>query len=216
MSLSKFMTVGLAMLCAVALADTSFAQGGGGGGGGRGGGQQGGGPPVLAMTMAPAKANGKLTVTSTAFQNGGSLEDKYTQNGANVSPALSWTRGPAGTQSYVLITEDSGVDRPNPIIHWVIYDIPATATGLPEAVPPGAMVANPAGAMQGNAQGNNPPGFRGPRPPAGQTHPYHFQVFALDNKLNLDPAMATRQAVIDAMKDHVLASGEAVANYTGK
>jgi phosphatidylethanolamine-binding protein (PEBP) family uncharacterized protein len=59
-------------------------------------------------------------------------------------------------------------------------------------------------------------GFLGPKPPAGQTHPYHFQVFALDTKLRLDPATTDRNAVVAAMKDHVLAGGDIVANYTGK
>jgi phosphatidylethanolamine-binding protein (PEBP) family uncharacterized protein len=59
-------------------------------------------------------------------------------------------------------------------------------------------------------------GFLGPKPPAGQTHPYHFEVFALDTKLRLDPANTDRNAVVAAMKNHVLAEGDIVANYTGK
>jgi len=59
-------------------------------------------------------------------------------------------------------------------------------------------------------------GFLGPKPPAGQTHAYHFEVFALDTKLHLDPANTDRNAVVAAMKDHVLAGGDIVANYTGK
>ena len=59
-------------------------------------------------------------------------------------------------------------------------------------------------------------GFVGPKPPAGQTHPYHFEVFALNRKLNLDPAKADRAAMLDAMKGHVLAVGDIVVNYTGK
>jgi Raf kinase inhibitor-like YbhB/YbcL family protein len=174
-----------------------------------------GGPPVLATTLAPAKGGAKLTVTSPDFKTGDSLNDMFTQNGASKSPAISWSKGPAGTQSYVLLTEDAGGQRADPVIHWVVYDIPADATGLPQGVPTDAKIASPAGAMNGlNQRGE--PGYRGPKPPAGQTHPYHFEVFALDTKLGLDPASANRMAVVNAMKNHVLAEGEVIANYTGK
>ena len=84
----------------------------------------------------PAKGGATLTVTSPDFKAGGALDDKFTQNGDNKSPAINWTKGPAGTQSYALLTEDAGAKGPNPIIHWVIYNIPAAATGLPGAVAP--------------------------------------------------------------------------------
>ena len=173
-----------------------------------------GGPPT-AMTLAPAKNNAKLTVTSSSFQNNASISDTYTQNGQNQSPALSWTAGPAGTQSYVVLTEDTGVQRPEPIDHWVIYDIPANTMSLSQGMSKDAKPSTPSGAMQGTNIAKSV-GYVGPKPPAGQTHPYHFEVFALDTKLSLDPARADRTAVVNAMKGHVLASGEIVGNYTGK
>ncbi|HMI95770.1 MAG TPA: YbhB/YbcL family Raf kinase inhibitor-like protein [Micropepsaceae bacterium] len=172
------------------------------------------GPPVLANKIAPAKGgSSRLLVTSGAFVSGGDLDDKFTQNGDNMSPGITWSKGPQGTQSYVVLAEDSGVNRAEPIVHWVIYNIPSTATSLPQNVPTDATLEN--GASQGkNIRGTA--GYIGPKPPAGQTHPYHFQVFAINGRLNIDPATADRNTVVNAMKNRVLASGDLVANYTGK
>jgi Raf kinase inhibitor-like YbhB/YbcL family protein len=171
--------------------------------------------PVMAPALAPAKGDAKLTVTSSGFQNGAPIPDLYTQNGQNVSPPLSWSRGPAGTKSYVVLTEDSGVSRPQPIFHWVFYDVPANVTSLGQGVATDAKPATPAGAMNGLNIARKV-GYMGPKPPAGQTHPYHFEVFALDTTLGLDPASADRNAVVAAMTGHVLAEGETVGMYTGK
>jgi Raf kinase inhibitor-like YbhB/YbcL family protein len=171
------------------------------------------GPPVLAKELVTPRANSRLLVTSSAFQPGGSLNDRYTQNGANVSPPIAWTKGPAGTQSYVLLAEDAGVNRPEPVFHWVVYDIPSTVRAVSGNQPTDAELTS--GAMQG-LNVRKAAGFLGPKPPAGQTHPYHFEVFALDTKLHLDPTNTDRNAVVAAMKDHVLAEGDIVANYTGK
>lgn len=173
-----------------------------------------GGPPVLASKLAPARGGGlRLLVTSDVFGSGRALSDRYTQNGEDVSPPLAWTKGPAGTQSYVVLAEDAGVNRHEPVVHWVIYDIPSNMTRLPENVPTTPKLGS--GAMQG-LNVRKAAGFIGPKPPAGQTHPYHFEVFALNSRLNLDPANADRDAVVNAMKGHVLATGDIVTNYTGK
>jgi Raf kinase inhibitor-like YbhB/YbcL family protein len=171
------------------------------------------GPPVLAKNFAPARQGARLSVTSPAFQSGSALDERFTQDGENMSPPIAWTRGPAGTQSYVIMAEDSGVNRPEPIVHWIIYNIPSTIRILPQETP--AETTLPNGAMQGkNVSGKA--GYLGPKPPAGQTHPYHFQVFALNTKLNIDPSSADRATVLSAMKGRVLASGDVVANYTGE
>jgi Raf kinase inhibitor-like YbhB/YbcL family protein len=128
---------------------------------------------------------------------------------------LSWTPGPTGTKSYVVLTEDSGVSRPQPIFHWVLYNVPANVTALPQALPTDAKLAEPAGAVNG-LNIRKASGYMGPKPPAGQTHPYHFEVFALDKTLELDPSTADRNAVVAAMTGHVLAEGEIVGMYTGK
>src|SRR5215831_9784705 len=170
------------------------------------------GPPVLAKQIAQARGGTRLLVSSGAFTGGEAIPDKYTQNGDNISPSINWVRGPQGTLSFVVLAEDSGVNRHDPIVHWVVYDIPSTVTSLPSSMPGEDKLEN--GGMQGkNIAGKI--GYIGPKPPAGQTHPYHFQVFALNAKLNLDPG-ADRNTVVNAMKNHVLAVGDLIGNYTGK
>ena len=171
------------------------------------------GPPVLAKEIVKAKAGGKLMVLSSAFSSGEQLDDKYTQNGENMSPPLSWSKGPSGTRSYVVLAEDSGVNRHDPVFHWVVYDVPLSVTSLPEHMSSEAALET--GAKQG-LNVRKTAGFLGPKPPAGQTHPYHFEVFALNTTLKLDPSKADRNAVVDAMKGHVLAEGDIIANYTGR
>lgn len=171
------------------------------------------GPPVMAMALAPSKDFTRLTVTSTAFDHNTMISNHYTQYGDNKSPPLSWSAGPAGTITYAVLLEDTGGMRKDPVFHWVLYDLPASKTSLPEGIENTAKT--PDGASQGlNARKMT--GFMGPRPPAPQIHPYHFEVFALDTKLGLDPATADRNAVVAAMKGHVLASGEVVAMSTEK
>jgi len=170
--------------------------------------------PTLAMTLAPATGGATLTVTSSAFKNDETLPSRYTQYGRNESPPLHWSRGPDGTQSYVVLVEDSGVHRAEPIFHWVLYNVPGKVTHLAAHLPTTPELKMPAGAMNGlNIRKTS--GYMGPRPPKGQTHPYHFEVFALDETLSLSPDMATRDAVVDAMKGHVLAEGEIIGNVSG-
>ena len=171
------------------------------------------GPPVLAKNLLPARFGTKLSVTSSAFSSGAVLNDQYTQNGANMSPPLAWTKGPPGTVSYVVLAEDSGVNRPEPITHWIVYNLSPSVTSLSQEMPTTTPLAN------GGEQGKNIAGkigYIGPKPPAGQTHPYHFQVFALNSRLSIESDKADRAAIVSAMKSRVLASGDIVANYTGK
>ena len=109
------------------LAVGAFAQGQNAGGDG---------PPVLADKIAVPSGNSpRLFVTSGGFNSGDPLNDKYTQNGDNMSPSLSWSKGPLGTRSYVVLTEDSGVNRHDPIVHWVMYNIPSNITSLGQNIP---------------------------------------------------------------------------------
>lgn len=171
------------------------------------------GPPVLAKNIAPARMGARLLVTSPAFTSGKALGERYTQDGENMPPPLAWARGPTGTQSYVVLAEDSGVNRSEPIVHWIVYNIPSSARNLVSEVPEEGALSN--GALQGkNTMGKM--SYMGPKPPAGQTHPYHFQVFALNTRLDLDPANADRKTVLDAIKGRVLAVGDVVGSYTGK
>ncbi len=171
-----------------------------------------GGTPALARQMDPARGGASLRVTSAEFNSGGTMDERFTQNGENHSPPIDWSRGPEGTRSFAVLMEDSSVDRPEPITHWVIYEIPSTMRELHENRPTEAKLED--GSMQGQNIANKT-GYIGPKPPAGQTHAYHIQVFALNTHLSLDPAQATRDDVVKAMKGHVLAVGDLVVNYTG-
>ena len=151
-----------------------------------------------------------MTLTTTAFPDGGQIPAKYTQAGDQISPALTWTNAPQNTQSFVLHMHDLEVARnrtSDDQLHWLVWNIPASATGLPEGVPRGADL--PDGSHQVSASG---PVYRGPGAPAtGPMHHYTFEIFALDTKLDV-PAAAdafeTRTNVMKAMQGHIL--GKAV------
>lgn len=150
-----------------------------------------------------------MTLTSPSFTDGGIFPDKYTQNGATfVSPALAWTKAPPGTVTFVLLMRDPDValnKNGDDVNHWVAFNIPGTATGLPEGVE--AKDRLPDGTVQlKNIMGKV--GYLGPgAPPTGPYHHYQFELFALDTKLNLGPD-ASRADVLAAMNGHVL--GKAV------
>ncbi|MBI3491231.1 MAG: YbhB/YbcL family Raf kinase inhibitor-like protein [Acidobacteria bacterium] len=151
-----------------------------------------------------------MTLTTTAFPDGGVIPPKYTQAGDQTSPALTWTNTPPGTQSFVLHMHDLEVARNKTTddqVHWVVWNIPATATGLPEGVPSGADRAD--GSHQISASG---PMYRGPGAGAnGPMHHYTFEIYALDTKLDVPAstdAFETRANVMKAIQGHIL--GKAV------
>src|SRR5229473_3814002 len=158
-----------------------------------------------------------LIMTSTAWQDGGVIPDKYTQAvPAAVSPALQWSQVPPGTQSFVLLLHD-----PEPVLnkgskmditHWLIWNIPGTSTGLPEGVAQGEL---PDGSRQVSLRGN---AYMGPGAPAGPYHHYTFELFALDTRLDVpqgtqQQAADTRMAVVNAMDGHVLGKAILVARF---
>ena len=159
----------------------------------------------LALTNAPAKANAKLTVTSPAFKNMGDIPFENTQYQGNTFPGLEWTAGPAGTKTYVVIMQDTDAMRNGaPILHWTMVDIPATMTKLAAG-----MTEAPAGAMYGPNIRGAAQAYMGPRTPAGPKHRYHLQVFALDTSVGAESKQGY-DAMLAAMKGHVLASGETI------
>jgi Raf kinase inhibitor-like YbhB/YbcL family protein len=149
-----------------------------------------------------------LTLHSPAVEEGGSLPRKYSCDGDDVSPPLSWTEAPDETESLVLIMDDP--DAPaGTWVHWVVYDIPPTAEGFDEDVPPRTVLS--AGGTHGeNSWGTL--GYGGPCPPDG-THRYVFKLYALDASLGLDPGAAKR-TVLASMEDHVLEEARLVGEYT--
>lgn len=174
-------------------------------------------PPIMSredisMKLAEtANAPATIQVKSSAFTNMRMLADKYSAYFQDVSPEISWTGVPQNAKSLVLMMEDPDANL-KPVTHWIAANIAPTVTGLPENVAKTEM-AN--GMMQGaNQKGKI--GYYGPMPPpADKPHGYHFQIFALDTKLNL-PSGYNRQALLDAMKGHVIAKGELVGMYQRK
>ena len=151
-----------------------------------------------------------ITVTSPAFASMQAIPRKYTCDGENLSPPLSWGKVPNSAKSIVLICDDP--DAPaGDWVHWVCYDIPPAADPLPEAVPASDTLA--CGGRQGKTDFGKT-GYGGPCPPGG-THRYFFKVYALDIMLNL-PAGKTKKEILKAIKGHVVASGELVGTYTRK
>ena len=177
---------------------------------------------TLGIGSAVAQEKGKgnppgpgLTLTSPDFEDGGIIPNKYTQAVPDaVSPKLEWTHVPPGTVSFALILHDPDAAlqrKTDDVLHWMIFNIPGTATELPQGVPAGKAEL-PDGAIQAkNLRGM--PGFMGPgAPAAGPHHHYTFELFALDTKLSLGPD-ATRADVLSAMNGHILGKAVLVGRF---
>ena len=210
------MLVAAAAVVAMGLAPAMAQAPQGGGQGAPGapaGGRQGGGGGGRGPQTPP------LLLTSTAWEDGGVIPNKFTQaaeGGMAVSPELKWSQVPMGTQSFVLLVHD-----PEPVLnkglkmditHWLIWNIPGTATGLPEGVAQGEL---PDGSRQVSLRSNV---YMGMGAPAGPYHHYTFELYALDIKLDVPqgmPAQAadTRTAVVNAMDGHVLGKAVLVARF---
>ncbi|HEY3112762.1 MAG TPA: YbhB/YbcL family Raf kinase inhibitor-like protein [Gemmatimonadaceae bacterium] len=152
-----------------------------------------------------------LKVTSSAFQPSGSIPSQYTCEGKDISPPLAWSGAGGNTKSFALIVDDP--DAPDPAkpqrvyVHWVVYNLPASASGLPEN-------ASKTGLPKGAVQGKNDWGkaeYGGPCPPIGR-HRYFFKLYALDTALT-GLSAPTKADIERAMKGHVVDSGELVGTY---
>ena len=148
-----------------------------------------------------------IDVASSAFDEGGVMPARYTCDGLDVSPPLSWSSVPDGTQSFALIADDPDVPS-GTFVHWVLYNLSPDRRRLLEDVPNRETL--PSGAAQG-VNGAGSVGYIGPCPPGG-THRYIFKVYALDTRLN-PGAGATKGDLLDAMEGHVLAEGRQMATY---
>lgn len=154
----------------------------------------------------------QLVLKSDAFQDGGEIPTKHSCEGEDVSPSLRWSGLPEGTQSLVLIVDDP--DAPDPAAprmvwdHWILYNLPPEAGGLDEAV---AKEHLPARCGEGiNSWGQT--GYGGPCPPIGR-HRYFHRLYALDSWLPEDLGTPTKDALLLAMEDHILAHTELVGTY---
>lgn len=175
----------------------------------------------MAFEVGAQDAPETISVTSSAFDHHGMVPESNSAYGENVSIDLTWTDLPEGTQQLALICDDPKVVEigmmEQPFVHWVMYNIPAMASGLPAGLPSDATLEMEGleGAVNG-LNGLRRPGYFGPRPPAnGQLHAYHFRVYALDDALNLEPGL-DKAELLDAMNGHVLAMGMLMGHYERK
>lgn len=152
-----------------------------------------------------------FAITSTAFKKHGEIPKRYTCDGEDRSPPLSWGDVPEETESFVLIVDDP--DAPDPAaprmtwVHWVLYNIPPVAEGLPEGV---ASAALPQGTKEGLNDWQRT-GYGGPCPPIGR-HRYFFKLYALDTVLTELPR-PTKAEVEKAMAGHVIGASELIGTY---
>jgi Raf kinase inhibitor-like YbhB/YbcL family protein len=180
--------------------------------------------PIVAILVAgpaaiAAPPAAPFTLSSTAFADGGQIPVQFTAAaqgvapGQGTSPPLTWSNPPAGTKSFLLHMHDLDVTRNRTTddqLHWLVWNIPATATGLPQGVPRGSRLAD--GAYQISATGAM---YRGPGAPAsGPPHHYVLELYALDSVMDVHPALdalTARMQVLAAIQGHIL--GKAV--YVG-
>ena len=153
----------------------------------------------------------EMILKTSAFQPQSNIPAQFTCEGQDQSPPLQWSDVPPGTQSLALIVDDP--DAPSgTFTHWVLFNLPASVTELPQGLPPNQNLSS------GGIQGTNDfgkIGYGGPCPPAGSSHRYYFKLFALDTKLELKPGV--KKAELErAMEGHIIAHAEMIGKYRRK
>ena len=157
----------------------------------------------------------RIELSSEAFSPGGPIPKRYSAEGENVSPPLTWSGVPAATKELVLIVEDPDAPFPQPFVHWILHHLPPTTTSLPTGVPTTMVVPSLGTALQ-SQNDMKKPGYYGPEPPLGHgVHHYHFQLFALNiaTSATVDTPVAE---LVKIIAGHVLAEGELVGTYERK
>ena len=155
---------------------------------------------------------GTMILKTSAFKPSEVIPQKYTCDGADVSPDLSWEGAPKETKSFALICDDP--DAPvGTFTHWVLYSLPHDATGLPENLPKKDALDSPSCKQGMNDFGRV--GYGGPCPPRGSRHRYFFKLYALDAEIPLSPKAGKRDLEA-AIKGHVLAQAELIGTYQRK
>ena len=172
---------------------------------------------ALAATLAATAASG-LELTSSDIKNGGVIADTYVYSGfgctgKDISPALKWSGAPAGTKSFALMVYDPDAPTGSGFWHWVMFDIPADVTSLPQGAGDLKAGKAPTGAVQSRTD-FGVPGYGGPCPPQGDpAHHYHFMLFAVNTDKLGPPADASAAFVGFNLHFHTLAKAEFVATY---
>jgi Raf kinase inhibitor-like YbhB/YbcL family protein len=162
---------------------------------------------ALTIQKVTPRDPGRMELASPAFSAGEPIPDRFTAYFDNISPPLSWTMLPEA-EAFALIVEDPDAPTDKPVVHWMVWNIPGTADGLPQDAGRDGV----AGAVQGmNAHGEH--GYLGPKPPAGHgPHRYHFQLFALDKRLDMPPSTPLAE-LLNALKGNTIAQAELIGIY---
>lgn len=148
-----------------------------------------------------------IKLTSSAFEEGGMIPAKYTCDGEDISPPLSWENLPEGTKSIAIICDDP--DAPiGTFVHWVLYNLPPETKKLEENVPVTDKLDN--GAGQGMTDFGKA-GYGGPCPPSG-THRYFFKIYALDTEIE-NGNVTNKENLLSAMEGHILSQGQLIGKY---
>jgi Raf kinase inhibitor-like YbhB/YbcL family protein len=164
--------------------------------------------PPSSGTQSIQEDSMPLILSSPVFATGEAIPPDFSCDGRDVSPALTWTEPPAGTQSFALIMDDP--DAPIGIwVHWVIFDIPASTRNLIEGTPTDPQLSD--GSLQGKTSAGSS-GYHGPCPPSG-THRYFFKLYALDITLSLSEK-ADKKELLAAMEGHILANAELMGTFS--
>jgi Raf kinase inhibitor-like YbhB/YbcL family protein len=147
-----------------------------------------------------------LKVSSPAFEHHREIPTRHASDGEDVSPPIEWSGVPEGTEAFAVVVHDPDAPLVDGFTHWVAYNIPGDATGLPEGG---------GDAVEGvNSTGND--GYMGPAPPPHHgTHHYYFWVYALDDDLGLEPGL-DRRALLDRIEDHVIEQARLVGTYKNR
>jgi Raf kinase inhibitor-like YbhB/YbcL family protein len=160
-------------------------------------------PPAPAAAQEGDSMDSAFAVASPAFANGEPIPERFTVDGANVSPPLAISNPPEGTVTFALVVDDPDAPR-GTWVHWVAWNLPATTREISEG-------SLPAGAVEGrNSWGRT--GYGGPSPPSG-THRYHFKLYAVDDWLQL-PRSTDKIALIEALEGRVLARAQLTGTYS--
>jgi Raf kinase inhibitor-like YbhB/YbcL family protein len=152
----------------------------------------------------------EMQLTSSGFENLGNIPDKYTGYGQDVSPPLKWTNVPDGTKSFAIICHDPDAPLVQPgtygFVHWVLYNIPGSETGLAEG----------SGDYTKGINNFGDQGYKGPKPPAGHgVHHYFWWLLALDKELDLEPSL-TQWQLLERIEPHVIGMNRLVGKYEKK
>ncbi len=165
---------------------------------------------ISLLLISTGNAVMAMELKSPAFDKGEFIPEKYTGEGADISPPLTWARVPRGTKSFAIVIEDPDASM-GTLTHWLIYDIPAQMKGLEEAVPAEAELEDTVMKQGNNSFGFN--GYGGPLPPPeDEPHRYFFRLYALNANLDLEPGL-TKEELLKELEGHVIEQAELVGLY---